>query len=440
MVKKALRLVILVLCVLPVTSAFAAEERLDANSWHAVSISGGYRTTTSVIDDTEITATFGKDGVLTGSAGCNDYTASVDVSGSKITIKPALTTQNRFDFPEGVMAQEELYLSALDSARYYRLGEGKLELLKANGKTAVLFVPVMPQNGIFLYKAGSKEVIIEAMADNKIVMTYEGGEYPMQLAITNVAAKYQASDGSDTSFGVMGESAFITVNGVQLPEYRLVMVSAVKGASGKKPDIYRNGVFEVVVEARDNDIIFLTANGETYLMQLTPSVTGEKYEAAEDNGTVFWVHGGEAVLTIKGRPYSAGTLVKEGALLPGAPQNVEPLIDSDAPEAVLLGSWRVETMDGRRPLSGTTITMTFTADGRLTGNASVNNFFASWIAEENRLVPGRLATTRIGGAPAHMKQEGLFLDMLDKAKAYEVRGNKLIITSGSGGQIVAGKL
>lgn len=430
---------IIILCAFIAYPVSAQDRNLAGTSWQAVSISNGYKTTQDVMEDTEITAFFGNDGTLTGSAGCNDYRASVAVSGNNITVKPALATNNAFEFPEGIMEQESLYLEALGSAKYYELKDGRLELLKANGKVAAAFVPIMPENGIFLYKSGQKEAIVEAMAGNRIVLLIDGVEYPMELRKTESRVLYQSMDGGKTTFSAMGNRALISVGGAPDQEFQLAGSRAVKAEPAKPPVIYRNGVFEAVVEERAADAIFLTANGETYWLKLEPSVSGERYTGEINRNIEFWVHGNEAVLTIKGRVYSGGALIKEGTQRYSEPQAAESLIAGDAPEAVLLGTWRVETLAGRRLLAGTSITMSFTADGRVVGNASVNNFFASWIAEGNRLVPGRVSTSRVGGAPAHMKQENAFLDIFDKTRTYEVSGGKLIITAENGAQIIASR-
>lgn len=437
--RKSIMAAVIVSCALMACSVFAQEQQLAGTSWQVVSISNGYRTTRDVMADTEITAVFGRDGTMAGSAGCNSYRASVEVSGRNITVKPALVTSNVFEFPEGIMEQESLYLKALGSARYYELKDGRLELRKANGKIAAVFVPVMPENGIFLYKSGQKEVIVEAMAGNRIVMIHDGAEYPMEPHRAGNKIVYRALDGGQTTFSAVADRAFISVGGAAAQEFQLAGTRTVKAEPVKQPVIYRNGAFEAVVEERAADAIFLTVNGETHWLRLVPSASGERYTGEANKNIEFWVHGNEAVLTIKGRAYSGGSLIKEGTQPYSEPKAAERLIADDAPEAVLLGTWRVETLAGRRLLTGTSITMSFTADGRVVGNASVNNFFASWIAEGDRLVPGRVSTSRVGGEPAHMKQENLFLDTFDKTKTYEVRGGKLIITAENGAQIVASR-
>lgn len=437
--KKVIVAAVIVLCAFMACSVSAQDQRLAGTSWQAVSIGDGYRTTRDVMEDTEITAVFGMDGTLAGSAGCNGYRASVEASGRNITIKPVLVTNNVFEFPDGVMEQESLYLKALGSARYYELKDGGLELLKANGKAAAIFVPIMPDNGIFLYKSGQKEVIVEAMAGNRIVMTYDGVEYPMEPRKAGNRVVYQSMDGGPATFSATAGSALISVGGAAAQEFQLAGARTVKAEPAKEPVIYRNGAFEAIVEERAADAIFLTANGETHWLVLVPSASGERYTGEANKDIEFWVHGNEAVLTIKGRAYSGGVLIKEGTQPYAEPKAAERLIADDAPEAALLGTWRVETLAGRRLLTGTSITMSFTADGRVVGNASVNNFFASWIAEGDRLVPGRVSTSRVGGEPAHMKQENLFLDIFDKTKTYEVRGGKLIITAENGARIVASK-
>lgn len=439
MYRRIIMAAVIVLCAFMACSAFALDQRLAGTSWQAVSISDGYRTTRDVMEDTEITAVFGADGTLSGLAGCNGYRASVEASGKNITIKPALVSNEVFEFPEGIMEQESLYLRALGSAKYYELKDGRLELLKANGKIAAAFVPIMPENGIFLYKSAQKEVIVEAMAGNRIVMIYDGAEYPMEPRRIENRILYQVTDGGDTTFSAAADRALISVGGAPAQEFRLAGTRAVRAEQAKPPVIYRNGAFEAVVEERAADAIFLTVNGETHWLRLVPSASGERYAGAANKNIEFWVHGNEAVLTIKGRAYSGGSLIKEGTQPYSEPRAAERLIADDAAEAALLGTWRVETLAGRRLLAGTSITMSFTADGRVVGNASVNNFFASWIAEGDRLVPGRVSTSRVGGEPTHMKQENAFLDIFDKTRTYEIRGGKLIITAENGAQIVASR-
>ena len=65
---------------------------------------------------TQITANFGEDGQLTGSAGCNDYFGPYETDGQKISMGPFGTGRTACSEPEGIMEQESQYLAALETA------------------------------------------------------------------------------------------------------------------------------------------------------------------------------------------------------------------------------------------------------------------------------------------------------------------------------------
>jgi heat shock protein HslJ len=139
---------------------------------------GGY---TSVLLDTQLTALFGEDGSLTGSAGCNNYTSSFQVedptadSGS-ISIGPAATTRMMCAEPEGIMDQEQAYLAALQSAASYTIEGDQLELTDAGGTRMVTFVP----------QAGGEAGAAPPLAP--------GGNGPSEDALANMAYKSQFTE------------------------------------------------------------------------------------------------------------------------------------------------------------------------------------------------------------------------------------------------------
>jgi heat shock protein HslJ len=89
---------------------------------------------------TEVTATFGDDGSLSGSAGCNTYNATYTTDGSSIEIDEPSSTRMACAEPEGVMDQEAAYLAALPTAASFRLQGDRLELLSAEGTAVVTYV------------------------------------------------------------------------------------------------------------------------------------------------------------------------------------------------------------------------------------------------------------------------------------------------------------
>ncbi len=92
-----------------------------------------------VLPGFEITATFGADGVLSGSAGCNHYRAAYVTQGSSITIQAPAATRKTCPRPDGVMRQESEYLKALPTAATYTIQGRQLELRTAEDALVALF-------------------------------------------------------------------------------------------------------------------------------------------------------------------------------------------------------------------------------------------------------------------------------------------------------------
>jgi heat shock protein HslJ len=117
---------------------FAVQSQsLAGTSWNVTGYNNGKQAVVSVLAGTKLTAEFGKDGGLSGSAGCNSYSGPVKATPPKITIGPLGSTKKSCPTPEGVMTQEAAYLAALESAATYRLEGRKLELRTEGGAIAV---------------------------------------------------------------------------------------------------------------------------------------------------------------------------------------------------------------------------------------------------------------------------------------------------------------
>ena len=129
-------------------AVFAAQDiTVVGTSWKVTAYNDGQQAVVSVITGTEITATFGADDRLAGSAGCNNYFASYRVDGEAIAIGVPGTTRKACAEPEGVMEQERLYLGALRSAATFQVDGDKMHLRTTAGALAVTLVarPVVTQ-------------------------------------------------------------------------------------------------------------------------------------------------------------------------------------------------------------------------------------------------------------------------------------------------------
>jgi heat shock protein HslJ len=89
------------------------------------------------LEGTTITASFGGDGSLNGSAGCNNYSAQYIVSGQSLAITPPRSTQSICAEPAGIMEQEAAFLSALTAASSFQI-EGSNLVLRDSGGNPVL--------------------------------------------------------------------------------------------------------------------------------------------------------------------------------------------------------------------------------------------------------------------------------------------------------------
>ncbi len=95
----------------------------------------------SPIVGTSLTAVFGPDGTVAGSAGCNNFTGTYTVDGTKLTIGALATTRKACASPDGITEQETDYLAALSSSVSFQNDGTGLTLLNAAGQRSVAYNP-----------------------------------------------------------------------------------------------------------------------------------------------------------------------------------------------------------------------------------------------------------------------------------------------------------
>jgi heat shock protein HslJ len=97
-------------------------------------IEGG--TTTPLLAEAEITVTF-EDGTVSGSAGCNAYSAAYTFDGSFFTFETPAATEMACSAPAGIMEQEQRYLDFLEDVTVYRIKGNQLRLETGDGRALV---------------------------------------------------------------------------------------------------------------------------------------------------------------------------------------------------------------------------------------------------------------------------------------------------------------
>ena len=102
---------------------------LEGTTWNLISFNDGQNLTSLVID-TEINAEF-KDGVVSGSSGCNTYTGAYQQNGLELSFGDLASTLMLCQ-EEGVMEQESAYLQALAKVTHYIVAGNHLTFYDAN--------------------------------------------------------------------------------------------------------------------------------------------------------------------------------------------------------------------------------------------------------------------------------------------------------------------
>lgn len=110
---------------------------LAGTAWQVTGYNNGKQAVTSVIIGTQLTLEFMADGTLRGSGGCNNFNGRYSAEGSQMSIGRVASTRMACESPEGRMAQEALYLAALESTASARREGDRLELRTASGALAV---------------------------------------------------------------------------------------------------------------------------------------------------------------------------------------------------------------------------------------------------------------------------------------------------------------
>ncbi len=118
---------------------------LEGTLWEVVNFNNGQNAVVSVLAGTKITAQFSEDGKLSGNSSCNSYFGSFTTEDGKIQIGPVGGTEMFCTEPEGIMDQEQAYLSSLPSATEYKIVGDQLELRTADGALVVSYQAVQPK-------------------------------------------------------------------------------------------------------------------------------------------------------------------------------------------------------------------------------------------------------------------------------------------------------
>jgi heat shock protein HslJ len=112
---------------------------LAGSDWTLASLAGEDGALFPAINGTTVTASFGTDGRLGGSAGCNIYGAGYTADGANLTIEIPFRTEMYCMDPPGVMDQEDRYLALLTNVSSYAVVGDLLVLSDRDGADLLVF-------------------------------------------------------------------------------------------------------------------------------------------------------------------------------------------------------------------------------------------------------------------------------------------------------------
>ena len=112
---------------------------MGGTSWIVTGYNNGNQAVVSVVTGTQLTADFSSVGKLSGSAGCNNFSANYEVSGKSIKISSVASTLKMCVDLAGMMEQETQFLKAVETSSTYRIDGKQLELRTADSALAVTF-------------------------------------------------------------------------------------------------------------------------------------------------------------------------------------------------------------------------------------------------------------------------------------------------------------
>ena len=106
--------------------------------------------------------------------------------------------------------------------------------------------------------------------------------------------------------------------------------------------------------------------------------------------------------------------------------------DEPAAPALAGTTWWAETITGRPVIDSAASTITFEADGRVSGRAGCNRYFGTSTIAGEQLSFGAMGATRMACAPALMDQETRFFQALGSAEHWTIDEDGLLLIYSAG--------
>lgn len=369
------------------TSAPGAAAGLVGPSWTLDSYLAGNGTFVPVLPGTEVTAAFGPDGKVTGSAGCNGYGGDYRLDGKNLSVTSLAQTLKLCTEPEGIMDQEARFMDLLGSATGCRLENDRLILTDAEGATVLVFAKETP-------------AALPGTSWRLASLAGENGTMAPVLSGTNVTLVFGAYNRLGGSAGCNSYGADYSVDGTNLriePPIRTEMYCTSPPGIMEQEDRY----LAHLVNASSYRVERVMADGGRISLDATIS------SRTENDRLVLTDRNGTDILVFE----------------PVARTPDLPLVGTDwVLESYSTGGDAVSSL-----IAGTTITATFAPDGNVTGNAGCNHYGGSYSLDGGNLSVSSVYSTKMNcnHPEGVMAQENTYLNLLTSVAGYRIDGDRL---------------
>jgi heat shock protein HslJ len=148
---------------------------LEGPTWQLTGVADADGVVNATPEGVEATATFA-DGVVSGSSGCNNYSAAYTLDGDSLTIMPGPMTM--MACPEPQMTVEQQLMAAFGATAAYEIADGELHLLNADGQVVATFTVLEPASltgvtWVATMVNNGREAVVSILADTEITVVFD---------------------------------------------------------------------------------------------------------------------------------------------------------------------------------------------------------------------------------------------------------------------------
>ena len=291
----------------------------------------------------------------------------------------------------------------------------------------LVLAPFRPSTVVSTLQCGNEHATIGWVADGA-ELSLDGETFRLRQARSASGARYVAAEDSTTWMWNKGDETRVSVRGREYPTCRVAgTADETFRAHGNEPfwglEITRT---TITFSSPDAKPISLPA-GEPAL-----SERGRRYAARSEGHQLTATVSDKACQDgMSGMTYpNTVSVTVDGRELHGC---------GGDPGSLLAGSaWVVEDIDHKGIIDDSRVTLTFAADGKLTGRAGCNSYTGRWKLTGETLTIGSTAATQMACADALMRQEQVFLSVLAGVERFDLdRTGALVLTAKDGRTLTA---